>query len=192
MKRSAYLFLALVTASLSPGLAAQALSARSSEADMALLYVSQHGNQTNGAGFFSNGGRMQLTFDSPRHWGAAADLHLLKATNINGSGTNLTTLTTNFGPRYVMRNASGRTAVFAEGLAGVIRGLDGVFPSPTGARRDALALSLQAGGGVDLRRGNFAFRPIQVDWVRTQLPNGSTNVQNHVQFSAGIVFRLSR
>jgi hypothetical protein len=51
--------------------------------------------------------------------------------------------------------------------------------------------ALQVGGGVDLRLSpHFAIRPLQADWLRTQFPNGATNVQNDLRLGAEIVFRF--
>ena len=53
------------------------------------------------------------------------------------------------------------------------------------------SLALQVGGGVDLGlTRHFGIRVFQADWVRTQLPNGTTDVQNTLRLGAGVVFRL--
>jgi peptidoglycan-associated lipoprotein len=51
----------------------------------------------------------------------------------------------------------------------------------------ASSLALQAGGGMDLGlKRHVSLRLLQVDWLRTQLPNGGTNVQNHFRISTGV------
>ena len=66
-----------------------------------------------------------------------------------------------------------------------------VFPDPPGAQSDASGLALQIGGGADLDLSpHFAVRLFHADWLRTQLPNGTTNLQNDLQLDAGIVFRF--
>jgi hypothetical protein len=50
---------------------------------------------------------------------------------------------------------------------------------------------LQIGGSADLELSrHFALRLVHADWLRTQLPNATTNVQNTLQFDGGIVFRF--
>ena len=66
-----------------------------------------------------------------------------------------------------------------------------VFPGPSGAQSDANRFALQIGGGADLDLSrHFALRLFHADWLRTQLPNGTTNVQNSLQLDAGIVVRF--
>lgn len=51
------------------------------------------------------------------------------------------------------------------------------------------ALALQTGGGLDIRlKHHFSIRAIQVDDLRSQLPNGGTNVQNNLRRAGGLVF----
>jgi X-X-X-Leu-X-X-Gly heptad repeat protein len=53
------------------------------------------------------------------------------------------------------------------------------------------SLALQVGGGVDLAfTRHIGVRVLQADWVRTQLPNDATDVQNTLRLGAGIIFRL--
>jgi peptidoglycan-associated lipoprotein len=47
------------------------------------------------------------------------------------------------------------------------------------------------GGGMDIDlTPRIAVRVLQADWLRTQLPNGASNVQNSLQLGAGIVWHL--
>jgi hypothetical protein len=58
----------------------------------------------------------------------------------------------------------------------------------TGALDEWNSFALQVGGGVDMRIAHrFAVRAIQADWIRTQFPNGVTNVQNTLRLGAGVV-----
>jgi len=51
-----------------------------------------------------------------------------------------------------------------------------------------------AGGGLDVNlTRHIAFKPIQVEYVMSQLPRFGTNansIQNNLRYSAGIVLRL--
>jgi hypothetical protein len=69
--------------------------------------------------------------------------------------------------------------------------MDSVFPSRQGAQTSASSLALQMGGGADIAMGHhIAIRLVQASWLRTQLPNATTNVQNNLLFGTGIVFRF--
>jgi hypothetical protein len=69
--------------------------------------------------------------------------------------------------------------------------MDSVFPSEQGAHANASSLALQMGGAADLTVArHLAIRLVQASWLRTQLPNATTNVQNNLLFGTGIVFRF--
>jgi hypothetical protein len=161
------------------------------EVDLAVTYSPQYRDGTNGNSFWSQGGSVELTADFYRGFGISAAFSVNHASNINGSGVNLTTYTPAFGPRYTWRHR--RLAIFGEGLIGVSEGTGSIFPSPGGALPAYRTLAVQAGGGVDWRLSQrIAVRPLQASWVRTQFPNATTNVQNTLQLGAGVVFRLQR
>ena len=79
-----------------------------------------------------------------------------RAANIQGTGVNLTTVTTTFGPRYTWSPRSRKLAVFGQALIGESHGLNSIFPSSSGAQTDFNTFALQVGGG----RGPPAFPPI--------------------------------
>src|SRR5262249_40531902 len=82
-------------------------------------------------------------------------------------------------------------AIFGQGLIGEAHGFNSYFPSSTGVQTDYNSFALQLGGGVDLGLSqHFAVRAIQADWLRTQFPNSTTNVQNSLRLGAGIVVRF--
>ena len=46
-------------------------------------------------------------------------------------------------------------------------------------------------GGMNVPlSGHLAVRAFEADWLRTQLPNATTNVQNNLRLGAGLVFRF--
>jgi hypothetical protein len=50
---------------------------------------------------------------------------------------------------------------------------------------------VQAGGGIDLGLSrHIALRLIEANWLRTQLPNGTTNGQNNLVLGTGVVMRF--
>jgi hypothetical protein len=161
------------------------------EVDLAFTYSPQHRDGTNGNSFWAQGGNVELSADAYRGFGVAVAFSVNHASNINGSGVNLTTYTPAFGPRYTWSHR--KLAIFGEGLIGVSEGTGSVFPAAGGAMPAARTFAAQVGGGVDWRLTNrIAVRAVQASWLRTEFPNGTTNVQNTLQIGAGVVFRLQR
>jgi hypothetical protein len=52
---------------------------------------------------------------------------------------------------------------------------------------------MQLGGGVDvaLSRG-FGVRAIEVDYVRTSLPNNASNTQNDLKIAFGVTYHIGK
>ena len=178
------------------GLCAQQKRAQSPEIDLALTFSALHGNQTSNESFWAQGGSAELTATFYHGLGIAANVTGTHAAGISSSGVGLTLVTTTFGPAYTWevphhRNSPGQWRFLGEALIGIANGAGSVFPDPSGAQSDANSLALQVGGGADLDLStHFAVRLFHADWLRTQLPNATTNVQNNVQLDAGIVVRF--
>ncbi len=55
----------------------------------------------------------------------------------------------------------------------------------------ANSFAFTAGGGLDYAVSrHFAVRVVQIDYLKTYLPNNATNEQNNLRIGAGIVFRM--
>jgi hypothetical protein len=106
----------------------------------------------------------------------------------------LTLVTATVGPRYVWQAPlHGRQfQLFGQSMIGRARGTSSVFPTPQGAEQsNVYCLAAQAGGGADLALPHrFALRLVEAGWLRTQLPNGASNVENSFQLGAGFAYRL--
>jgi peptidoglycan-associated lipoprotein len=162
------------------------------ELDLTFTYSPQFSNLVNGPNFWLQGGALDLSAEFYHGLSIVSNIAGERASNISSSGVDLTMVTATFGPRYTWAPKE-KFAVFGHGLIGEAFGLDSVFPSLGGAQTDFNTLALQVGGGVDLRLSkHFGLRAVQADWVRTQFPNSTTNVQNNLRLGAGIVFRLQR
>jgi hypothetical protein len=159
------------------------------EVDLAVTYLAQRSNLTPGQVFWRQGGTVELSAEAYHGFGIAMNIAGSETGNILGTGIDLNALTTTFGPRYTWHRR--KVAAFGQGLIGESHAWNTLIPQSGGAISTYNAFALQAGGGVDLRLGrHFALRPIQADWIRTQFPNATTNVQNNLRLGAGIVFRI--
>ena len=166
-------------------------AARDKGGELSLLYSAQRSSQLNGSAFFSGGGGVQFSLGMVGPLGAMIDVNAETNGNVGGTGVAITTVTTNFDPQLRIPLAR-HPSLRLEGLAGEVHGVAGVFPWGTTLSGTALALSNQVGGAIDLRRGNLSIQPMHAGWVRTQLPNGTTDVENELRLSAGIVLHLGR
>jgi hypothetical protein len=174
-----------------PALIGQTTSPSHKEVDIALTYAAQRSNLTTGNVFWMQGGTFELSANVSHGFGLAMNIAGSEASNILGTGIDLNLLTTTFGPRYTWNKRSGKFAVFGQGLIGESHGWNSLFPATGGATTDFNSFALQVGGGVDVRLSrHFAIRAIQADWLRTQFPNATTNVQNNLRLGAGVVFRI--
>jgi hypothetical protein len=161
------------------------------EVDLAVTYDAERSNLVTDPTFWRQGGAVALSAEFYRGLGIAMNVAGSRRSNINGGGVGLTAITATFGPRYQWTPRTGKYALFGEGLIGISHGLDSVFPSVRGAQDEYESFALQVGGGLDVRVGHrFAIRAIQADWVRTEFPNSTTDVQNSLRLGAGVVLRL--
>lgn len=166
------------------------------EVDLAVTYTAQHSNLVSTPTFWQQGGSIELSTQTYRGLGIAAHVTGTTIDNAADSGVGLSMVTTTFGPRYTWHRPTGADkkhgiAIFGQGLIGEAHGFNSYFPSITGVQTDYNSFALQVGGGVDLVLSHhFAIRVIQADWLRTQFPNSTTNVQNSLRLGAGVVIRF--
>jgi hypothetical protein len=170
-----------------------AQSSRPPEVDFAVTDAADYSGLTTGTNnFWMQGGSAEFSGTMQGGFGVTAKVTGLHSSNTGGS-IPLSIVTATFGPRYTwVRGAEKRSyAFFAQGLVGEANGFDSFFPEPGAAVTSTNSLAVQAGGGIDLRlRRRVAVRVIEANWLRTQLPNATTNVQNNLVLGAGIVFRF--
>jgi len=158
---------------------------------MAFTYDSLLANVTTGNEFSMQGGSGQVQARLWRRLCAVADVVGLHTGNVNGTGTGLDLITATFGPRYLWSPPHRRVVFFGQVLAGEVHGMNSIFPSSTGTNSSGNSLALQIGGGIDLPLNHhLSVRALDADWLRTQLPNATTNVQNNLRLGIGIVYRV--
>jgi hypothetical protein len=142
-------------------------------------------------GFWMQGGSIQVHARFWRGLGIVGDVAGMHTASTSGSNVGLDMVTTTFGPRYTWVPARGHYSIFGQALAGEAYGLNSVFPSASGAKDSANSLAVYLGGGVNLHlRGHIGLRLLEADWLRTEMPNSTTNVQNNLRVGAGIVIWL--
>lgn len=169
----------------------QGAGSQSPSLQVSVMYTSVLTNVVRANMFWMQGGAIQVNGQFWHGLGAEADICGLHAQNANNAGAGLDLVTATFGPRYTWSPEHHRFAVFGHALAGEANGFHSVFPTVGATSGSADSLALQVGGGVDLRvRRQISVRVLEADWLRTQLPNADTNVQNSLHLGTGAVVRF--
>lgn len=129
--------------------------------------------------------------------GLAANLTVGYIDNI-GTGYPLGKAAAMVGPRYTFdttRHMPARlqkypTRVFGEALFGQVFAFNSSFPNAAGGIDDnAQALSMQFGGGIDVTvHHHLGVRLLEMDLVRTKLPNNVGNTQDDLRVAVGLSY----
>jgi hypothetical protein len=162
-----------------------------SSLEAAFTYDTLHGNLVGGSGFWMQGGSAELNGQLFHGLGVVADVSGQHSgdTKIAGVGLNLVTAT--FGPRYTWSPRGTRYSFYGQALLGEAFGFSSVFPGTGQASETANSMALMVGGGLSIHvNRHFALRAFKADWMRTQLPNATSGVQNNLRLGAGVVVRL--
>src|ERR1700761_8021956 len=92
----------------------QAMSSFASrEVDLSVAYNTLYRNTTTPKQFWQQGGTVGLNGNFTEHWAASMQLSAEHGANVGGSGYDLTTITTMFGPRYTLTR--GKKVFYGEG-----------------------------------------------------------------------------
>jgi hypothetical protein len=123
--------------------------------------------------------------------GLAADFGGENTGNVNGSGYGLTLTTFTAGPRFKLPGDKVRS--FAQALFGLAHGSGSEFPRNGALVSSANSFALDLGAGADVPLNKrISARILQLDYLRTTLPNNTTNWQNNLRIGAGLTLRFSR
>jgi hypothetical protein len=159
--------------------------------EIAITYNASRADVISGNSFWMQAGSVQMHGQFWHGLGVVADVAGLHTNSINDSGVGLEIVTATFGPRYTWSPRGARYSLFGQALAGEANGINSTFPGISQAVSAADSLAVQLGGGVNLTmKPHIAIRVFEADWLRTQLPNSTTSVQNNLRLGAGIVLRL--
>jgi len=119
-----------------------------------------------------------------------ADVGVEHTGSVSGAPYGLTLTTVSFGPRFTVP-ASRHAQIFAQSLFGVAYGSNSQFPEHNTFVTSANSFALNLGAGLERSLSeHIAVRILQMEYLRTALPNNSSNWQNNLRLSAGITFRF--
>jgi len=159
--------------------------------DVAFTFDPTLANVTTSNQFWLKGGSAQVHDRVWRGLGIAGNVIGLHTGNMNNSNVGLDLLVYTAGLRYTWAPASHKLAVFGEALGGEAHGSNSIFPTGSQISTAGNSVAMQVGGGINLPISHHLMvRAIEADWLRTQLPNATTNVENNIRLGAGIVYRF--
>jgi len=169
-------------------------------ADLGMTYTQEKSKfvGTNSSDYFTlRGASINYAYSFWKGFGVAASGTGLAGTNLEGY-IDIQHIEFMVGPRYtynlghISPTAWGRKGgIFAEGKIGYTFATSGLYPVNGVITSNAAGLTYEGGGGVNVHiYQRFDLRLIEVDAVRTQLPNGTNNVQNTLRLASGINFHF--
>jgi hypothetical protein len=121
--------------------------------------------------------------------GVAGDLGVVHTGQVNGADYGLTLTTFTAGPR--VRLPGKRLQTFGQALFGVAHGSGSQFPSGNTLVSSANSFAMDFGGGVDYSvNRRFSLRAVQLDYLRTNLPNIVSGWQNNLRIGVGVTVRF--
>jgi hypothetical protein len=126
--------------------------------------------------------------------GAAADFGVVHTSQINDAPYGLTLTTVSAGPRFRLPEIR-HVQPFAQALFGFAHGSDSEFPRGNSLVTSANSFALDLGGAADYSiNKTLSVRILQLDYLRTSLPNIGDNWQNSLRIGVGATlhFGLSR
>ena len=188
-KAVALLVLALGCAAMVPRLAA-AQNGSLVDAGVGYSYVRTNAAAGDCGCFALNGGNGWVAFNFRRSLGIVGEIAVQHASNISGTGTDLTLTSYLAGPRYIWTHAH-RFRPFAQFLLGGAHASGTLAPGKSGLPGSPNAFALIGGGGLDIKlTRHIALRAFEADYYLTRFDNGVNNHQNNPRLGAGVIVRF--
>lgn len=123
--------------------------------------------------------------------GFVADVDAVHTATVSNAPYGLTLSTFTFGPRVTVP-VHKKVRAFGQVLFGVAHGSGSQFPEGNSLVPSANSFALNLGAGADYSLNRLiSIRPLQLEYLRTQLPNTTSGWQSSLRLGAGITFHLS-
>ena len=168
-------------------------------ADLAITYAPERAQSVPGqCCFWMQGGAADAAATFWKGLGIAASLTGDHSSNYM-PGNDVNKIAYLAGPRYTYTTRAGhagavatpRFQIFGQGLFGGVHGFNGVYPTSSGTVSSANSSAIQIGGGLNLFLSrNLGVRLLEVDYVRTALPNSAANAQDDMHLAFGFTYHI--
>jgi outer membrane immunogenic protein len=140
--------------------------------------------------FSLNGGSGWVGFNLSHSFGIVGEIASQHASNISGTGVDLTLTSFLVGPRYTWTHPR-RYAPFVQALVGGVHAGGELAPGSSGLAGSANAFAMTAGGGLDIGlTRHIALRVFEADYYLTRFDNGVNDHQNNLRIAAGVIVRF--
>ncbi len=157
--------------------------------DVSVMYSPERANVISSDSVWLQGGSGELAFPLYKNFGAALNVTGERNGDLGIGMGGFSKVAFVAGPRYT--HPLRRFRIYGEALFGGVHGFNATFPSLEGPQVSANAFSMQAGGGLDTDwKRHIAIRIVEASYVRTDLPNGGSAIQNDLKLATGIVLRF--
>ena len=131
------------------------------------------------------------TEGKPASAGIVVDVGTEHTGNVNGTGYGLTLTTVAAGPRFALLPFH-RVHLFGQVIAGLAHGSGSQFPQANSLVASANSFAVDFGAGADYAiNKRISMRFLQVNYLRTSLPNNVNDWQNNLRIGAGITLHFS-
>jgi outer membrane protein OmpA-like peptidoglycan-associated protein len=163
--------------------------------DLAVTFAVERAQAVSNQKFWFKGGGADAAVTFWKGLGLAATLTGDQASNV-ADGVDVNKLSYLGGPRYTFtawkaQKGPRRLQVYGQGLFGGVHGFDGLYPADGEAKTSANSFAIQAGGGLNLYlTKRWGVRLLEADYVRSNLPNASDDVQNDLRLAFGVTYHL--
>jgi hypothetical protein len=171
-------------------------------ADFGMAYIQERSKFVGGSSsdyFYLRGAKVDVTVNLFHGLGASLTGAGLSVTNLRGS-IDIQNIQFLVGPRYTYNLGHNtdtqwgrRGGAFVEAKVGYTLAPSGSYPSNGNVTSSSTGLTYSGGAGINLTLYHrFDLRLIEGGLVRTELPNGGSNVQNSLYVSSGINFHFGQ
>lgn len=163
--------------------------------EIALAYTYVHTNAPPaGCGCFSmNGGSGSYAYHFGPQFAAVIEVGAVHASNIDGSGLDLTLASYLGGPRFYYRRPNARFVPYGQVLLGAVRATGGLAPANAGGASSSTVFGSTLGGGVEFNLSRtITLRAAQVDYFVTTFDNKVDGHQNNLRISAGAAYHFGK
>jgi len=169
-----------------------ALHAQSNTLEVNLRYSTTAANAPPGSCgcFFLQGAAIDASVPVQTRLRAVVEVGGGTISHVPASTRGLSEITLLAGPRYSL--PIHRVRLNAQALFGAVRGFDSDFIVAANTHTDTSTnFAMAIGSSVETPiTQSILLRPIQIDYLQTNLPNGIDNRQRNIRIGAGLTFRI--